>query len=197
MPLSPFSAFVTQFIVLQNRFQKQFGKWVAWGSLSLVLISALVVVLRYGFNTGSIALQESIMYNHAILFMLGIAYTYEQDKHVRVDVFYAQMNEYQQAWVNFLGTLILALPVMLFVIWSGWEYVATSWQIKESSTESGGLAYLYLLKTLILIMAGLVIMQSLAILAKSGLTLFSKAKLDIETDIESDIDTNLEIEGKL
>lgn len=193
MQLSAFSAFVTQFIVLQNRFQKQFGQWVAWGSLSLVLISALVVVLRYGFNTGSIALQESIMYNHAILFMLGIAYTYEQDKHVRVDVFYSQMNEYQQAWVNFLGTFLLALPVMLFVIWSGWEYVATSWQIQESSTESGGLAYLYLLKTLILIMAGLVIMQSLAVLAKSGLTLFSKPK----PKIKSDIDTNVENEGKL
>lgn len=193
MQLSAFSDFVTQFIVLQNRFQKQFGQWVAWGSLSLVLISALVVVLRYGFNTGSIALQESIMYNHAILFMLGIAYTYEQDKHVRVDVFYSQMNEYQQAWVNFLGTLLLALPVMLFVIWSGWEYVATSWQIQESSTESGGLAYLYLLKTLILIMAGLVIMQSLAVLAKSGLTLFSKPK----PKIKPDIDTNVENEGKL
>lgn len=193
MQLSAFSQFLTQFILRQNRFQKQFGKIVAWGSLSLVLITALVVILRYGFNTGSIALQESIMYNHAILFMLGIAYTYEQDKHVRVDVFYSQMNSRQKAWVNFLGTLFFALPVMGFIIWSGWDYVTTSWQIKEASGEAGGLAYLYMLKTLILIMAGLVIMQSLAILAQSGLTLFSHP----QPRIESDIDTNIETEGKL
>ncbi|BCN92387.1 C4-dicarboxylate ABC transporter substrate-binding protein [Thiomicrorhabdus immobilis] len=178
---------------MQNRFQKHFGKLVAWGSLSLVLITALVVILRYGFNSGSIALQESIMYNHAILFMLGIAYTYEQDKHVRVDVFYSQMHENQKAWVNFLGTLLFALPVMTFIIWSGWEYVSTSWQIREASGEAGGLAYLYMLKTLIIIMAGLVILQSLAVLAKSGLTLFS----DPHPRIESDIDTDIETEGKL
>ncbi|WP_237262088.1 TRAP transporter small permease subunit [Thiomicrorhabdus immobilis] len=193
MPLSNFSQFLTQFVLMQNRFQKHFGKLVAWGSLSLVLITALVVILRYGFNSGSIALQESIMYNHAILFMLGIAYTYEQDKHVRVDVFYSQMHENQKAWVNFLGTLLFALPVMTFIIWSGWEYVSTSWQIREASGEAGGLAYLYMLKTLIIIMAGLVILQSLAVLAKSGLTLFS----DPHPRIESDIDTDIETEGKL
>ncbi|WP_269471143.1 TRAP transporter small permease subunit [Thiomicrorhabdus aquaedulcis] len=78
---------LTQFIAYQNQFQLTLGKTVAWGSISLVAITALVVVLRYGFDTGSIALQEAVMYNHALLFMLGIAYTYQQDKHVRVDIF--------------------------------------------------------------------------------------------------------------
>ncbi|HHS99876.1 MAG TPA: TRAP transporter small permease subunit [Thiomicrospira sp.] len=193
MQSSAFSQFLTTFVRQQNHFQKQFGQWVAWGSLSLVLITALVVILRYGFNMGSIALQESIMYNHAIIFMLGIAYTYEQDKHIRVDVFYTQLNDNQKAWVNFLGTLIFALPVMAFIIWSGWEYVATSWQIKEASAEAGGLAYLYMLKTLIVIMAGLVSLQALSVLIQSALTLFIEPK----PIIESDIDTNIKTEGKL
>jgi len=181
------------FVIKQNHFQKNLGQVVAWGTLSLVLISALVVVLRYGFNEGSVALQESVMYNHAILFMLGIAYTYEQDKHVRVDVFYSQFNERQKAWTNLLGTLFFALPVMTFIIWSGWEYVTTSWQIQEGSAEAGGLAYLYILKTFILIMAGLVSLQALSILIQSALTLFSEATLIIE----SDADHNIETEGKL
>lgn len=181
------------FVIKQNHFQKRFGQAVAWTTLSLVFISALVVVLRYGFNAGSIALQESIMYNHAILFMLGIAYTYEQDKHVRVDVFYSQFDARKKAWVNFLGTLFFALPVMAFIIWSGWEYVSTSWQIKEGSGEAGGLAYLYMLKTLIIIMAGLVALQSLSVLIQSALTLFSEPAPEMEPDANHDIKT----EGKL
>jgi len=193
MPLSAFSQFLTTFVRQQNAFQKQLGQWVAWGSLSLVLITALVVILRYGFNMGSIALQESIMYNHAILFMLGIAYTYEQDKHVRVDVFYGQLDARKKAWVNFIGTIIFVLPVMAFIFWSGWEYVTTSWQIKEASGEAGGIAYLYMLKTLIVIMAGLVSLQAVSVLIQSVLTLFIKP----EPVIESDIETNIETEGKL
>jgi len=193
MQLSAFSDFLMAFVRHQNHFQKQLGQWVAWGSLSLVLISALVVILRYGFNTGSIALQESIMYNHAILFMLGIAYTYQQDQHVRVDVFYSQLNVQKKAWVNFLGTLFFALPVMIFIIWSGWDYVATSWQIKEGSAEAGGLAYLYALKALIIIMAGLVSLQTLSVLIQSAITLFIEPKVTVDSNESRHIET----EGKL
>lgn len=164
--------FVAAFVRRQNHLQNQLGRWIAWGNLSLVLIAALVVVLRYGFDTGSIAMQESVMYNHALLFMLGIAYTYQQDKHVRVDVFYANYTARTKDWVNFLGTLLLTLPAMSFIIWSGWDYVAVSWQIHERSGEAGGIAYLYLLKTLIILMAILVISQALSVACEAGLRLF-------------------------
>jgi len=193
----PLSQKLTYLVIKQNQFQKSLGQLVAWGTLSLVLISALVVVLRYGFNSGSIAMQESIMYNHAILFMLGIAYTYEQDKHVRVDVFYSLFNERKKAWVNFLGTIILALPVMSFIIWSSWDYVLTSWQIHEGSAEAGGLAYLYVLKTFIIIMAALVILQTLSVMLQSALTLFAGDKDHPAPVIPSDSDHNPETEGKL
>ena len=164
---------LSNFVHRQNTIQNQIGHGVAWLSLSLVLITALVVVLRYGFGTGSIALQESVMYNHAILFMLGIAYTYQQDQHVRVDVFYGQFSENRKAWVNLLGTLILTLPAMIFIIWSGWDYVAASWRIQESSAEAGGIAYLYLLKSLIIMMAILVISQALSVAAQAWLKIYA------------------------
>ncbi len=169
---------LNQFIQIQNRFQLQLGHIVAWGSLSLVVLTALVVILRYGFNTGSIAMQEAVMYNHAILFMLGIAYTYQQNQHVRVDVFYAQASTRRKAWINLIGVVLLAIPSMLFILWSGWDYVSASWAIQESSAEAGGIAYLYLLKSLILIMAGLVILQSLAVAAQAYLELFSNDKVE-------------------
>lgn len=188
MLLSP-TTLLTYFIRHQNHLQNQIGHVVAWASLVLVGITALVVILRYGFDTGSIALQESIMYAHAFLFMLGMAYTYQQDKHVRVDVFYAHYSIKKRAWVNLLGTLLMTLPTMAFILWSGWDYVAISWQIKETSAESAGIAYLYLLKSLILIMAILVIAQALSIAAQSWLTITNhNDKLPQEDD---------HLEGKL
>ncbi|VAW48083.1 TRAP dicarboxylate transporter, DctQ subunit, unknown substrate 6 [hydrothermal vent metagenome] len=190
MPLShPITLLLKHFIRYQNHLQNQIGHTVAWASLLLVGITALVVILRYGFDTGSIALQESIMYTHAFLFMLGMAYTYQQDKHVRVDVFYAHYSIKKRAWVNLLGTLFLTLPTMSFILWSGWDYVAISWEISETSAESNGIAYLYLLKTLILIMAVLVIAQALSIAAQAGLTLLSNQ--------ESLTEENDHLEGKL
>ena len=183
-------AFLANFIRRQNAFQIQFGNLVAWGSLTLVLITALVVILRYGFNTGSIAMQESIMYNHAILFMLGVAYTYTQNQHVRVDVFYGQFSEYRKAWVNLLGSVFFTLPVMIYIFWSGWDYVAMIWKIQETSAEAGGIEYLYMLKSLILIMAVLVILQAMAIIANSYLTLFSPPA-------EKEKESSVEEEGKL
>jgi len=195
MPLSTCTtALLTTFVQRQNKIQNQFGQWVAWMSLALVLITALVVILRYGFNTGSIALQESVMYAHATLFMLGIAYTYQKDQHVRVDVFYGQFSEQRKAWINLIGTLLFTLPAMIFIIWAGWDYVATSWKIQESSAEAGGIAYLYILKTLIPIMSALVILQALSVAAQSWLTLNSD-KADSTPISVSPTDENSE--GKL
>jgi TRAP-type mannitol/chloroaromatic compound transport system permease small subunit len=182
------SIVIHAFITQQNRLQNALGRWVAWGTISLVFITALVVVLRYGFATGSIALQEAIMYNHALLFMLGIAYTYQQDKHVRVDIFYVNGSVRYRAWVNLLGTLLFTLPVMGFILWAGWDYVAASWSVFETSTEGSGIAYLYLLKSVILVMAVLVALQGIAVAAQAWLTLLSAShEQDCDTHSATDL----------
>ena len=56
------------------------------------------------------------------------------------------------------------MPVCLFIAWSSWDYVLTSWSYLESSPEAGGLPWIYLLKTLILLMPVLVLAQGLAAL---------------------------------
>ena len=179
------ASFLASFVRHQNSLQNRLGQVISWANLSLVLISALVVILRYGFDTGSIALQESVMYNHAFLFMLGIAYTYQLDKHVRVDVFYASYSERRKAWVNLLGTLLFTLPAMTFIIWAGWDYVAVSWRIQESSAEAGGIAYLYLLKSLIIIMAALVISQALSVASQAGLQLFAPSYATLQESADN------------
>jgi TRAP-type mannitol/chloroaromatic compound transport system permease small subunit len=52
----------------------------------MVIITCVVVTARYLFNVGSIGLQESVMYMHGAVFMLGIAVTLKEQGHVRVEV---------------------------------------------------------------------------------------------------------------
>lgn len=152
------------------------GRFLAWFTLFIVVITFLVVVLRYGFDIGSIALQESITYFHAFVFMLGAAYTLKHDGHVRVDIFYRNMTATKKAWIDFLGTLLLLFPVCLFILISSWDYVFTSWSLLEESGEAGGLAYVYILKTTLLLMPLLLMFQGLVIILKNLLTIKEKAE---------------------
>ena len=147
------------------------GRFIAWFTLLIVIITFLVVILRYGFDIGSIALQESISYFHAFIFMLGAAYTLKHDGHVRVDIFYRNMSETKKAWVDLFGTLFLLFPVCLFILFSSWDYVFTSWTLLEQSGEAGGLAYVYILKTALLIMPVLLMLQGAALVMKNLLIL--------------------------
>jgi TRAP-type mannitol/chloroaromatic compound transport system permease small subunit len=145
-----------------DQFAVRVGRTAAWLALALVLVTFSVVVLRYGFDIGSIALQESILYLHASLFLLGAAYTLKMDGHVRVDIVYQRLSARGQALVNLLGALLLLLPVCTFLLWISWDYVATAWSLHEGSPEAGGLPYVYLLKTLIPLAAGLLILQAIS-----------------------------------
>lgn len=139
------------------------GRLVSWLVLAMVLVMFCVVVLRYVFDMGWIALQESISYFHSIVFLIGAAYTLQQDAHVRVDIFYSRLNETGKAWVDLLGHVFILMPVMLFIIWVSWPYVMNAWDVQESSREAGGLPGIYLIKSLILIMAALLIVQASAL----------------------------------
>ena len=137
------------------------GLLVSWLSLAMVLVTFFVVTLRYVFDTGSIALQESITYLHASIFLVGAAWTLQQDAHVRVDIFYNNFSSETRAWIDFLGSLFLLLPVMVFISWVSWDYISDSWAVTEGSREAGGLAGVYLLKTLILVFTALLILQGI------------------------------------
>ncbi|WP_133512301.1 TRAP transporter small permease subunit [Candidatus Thiosymbion oneisti] len=144
------------------------GRLVSWLSFFMVLIAFLVVVLRYVFDLGWIAMQESVTYMHAALFTLGAAYTLRRNGHVRVDIFYQKLSRRGRAWVDLLGTLLLLIPVCIFIAWVGWDYVRKSWEVMEGSREAGGIPAVYLLKTLMIVMPALVLIQGLAWILRTG-----------------------------
>ncbi|MDX1455470.1 MAG: TRAP transporter small permease subunit [Gammaproteobacteria bacterium] len=143
------------------------GRAAAWLLLPLLAVMCAVVLLRYFFNTGSVALQELVVYLHASVFMLALAWTLQTDQHVRVDVFYREFTPRRKAMVDLLGTVLFLLPVSGLVLVHGSEYALASWQALEGSRESGGLPFLYLLKTVIPLSALLLLLQGLCIALRS------------------------------
>jgi len=143
------------------------GRVISWATLLMVLITFLVVILRYVFDLGWIALQESVDYLHAAVFMLGAAYTMKHRGHVRVDIFYQKMSPGSRAWVDVLGTLLLLFPVCVFIFWISWEYVSNSWAVLEGSPEAGGLPGVFLLKSLLLLLPLTLGLQGIAALLRS------------------------------
>jgi TRAP-type mannitol/chloroaromatic compound transport system permease small subunit len=136
------------------------GRAVSWLTLLLTLLAFGIVVLRYGFNLGWIWLQESVTYLHALVFMVAAAWALQTDDHVRVDIFYRGRSERYRNWVDLVGTLVLLLPFCLFLLLIGWDYVAASWANREASREAGGLPLVWLLKSLILVLPALLLLQS-------------------------------------
>jgi TRAP-type mannitol/chloroaromatic compound transport system permease small subunit len=129
----------------------------------VVLLCFGLVAARYGFGKGSVAVQEAMLWLHACVFMLGMAWALRHDRHVRVDVLYARLSPRARAWIEVGGHLLLLLPFALFLLWISLDYVAASWQVRESSREPGGLPGVFLLKSLIPLSAWLLAVQSLAL----------------------------------
>ena len=150
-----------------NLINRVIGETVSWLTLLMVLVTVLVVVLRYGFNIGFIWMQESVRFMYSAVFLFCAGYTLFKDKHVRVDVLYLSLSERKKAIVDLLGSIFLLLPVCFVIFYYSWSYVLNSWQQLEGSTEERGLHLVFLMKTFIWLFAILVSMQSLATIINS------------------------------
>lgn len=140
----------------------------------MVAITVVIVVLRRGFNIGSIALQEAVIYLHAWVFLVAMAYTFKADAQVRVDIFYRRFSPQQKAWVNALGGLVLLLPLCTVLLVTSGQYALRSWQIGETSAEAGGLPLVYLLKTMLPLAAALLLVQCLSDVMANTLRLIGR-----------------------
>ena len=144
------------------------GHAAAWLTLFMVIVTFVIVVMRYLFGSGLIWLQESLTWMHAVVFMVGAAYTLRRDEHVRVDVFYRDMSETRRAWVDLVGVLIFIFPLCGLLFFESFDYVVDSWSTREVSRNAGGLPYpaVPLLKSVLLLMPIGVSLQGVSMLAE-------------------------------
>ena len=151
------------------------GDAARWFALGLVIVTATVVIQRYVFGVASTKLQESVIYLHALLFLLSAGSTLLADGHVRVDIIYAKLTERGKAWTDLIGTYLGLFPMVLLILWVSTPYINASWRILERSRESDGLPLVFVLKTAIPLFAVLMILQGLASAMRAALTISGKA----------------------
>ena len=71
-----------------NLFPFFFGNISSWLILLMIFLSSMIVILRYVFEIGVVAMQELLVYSHGMLFLFYAALALKDDAHVRVCLLY-------------------------------------------------------------------------------------------------------------
>ncbi|MDI3323667.1 TRAP transporter small permease subunit [Pontibacterium granulatum] len=132
-----------------DRFIQRIGLTVAWVYVALVLVIILQVILRKGFASGLIALEELQWHLYAVGVMFGLSYAQTTNSHIRVDLFYSKFRAKTKHLIEIIGILVLVLPFIAIVFFHSLDFVADSWRINEHSDAPSGLPWRWLIKSTI------------------------------------------------
>ena len=117
----------------------------------MVILMIVIIVARYFLGIGLTGIQELVMYIHALVFLGCVGYVQYKDEHVRVDIFYRDAANKYKNKVNLIFGILFLTPMIFVIGYFSIDLIEMSWKIKEISTEAGGLNYVYIQKTLILL----------------------------------------------
>ena len=159
-----------------DNLNEKVGLGIAWLTTLLVLVVCYDVFTRYLLKNSSVAVQELEWHLFAMIFLIGAAYSFKHNKHVRVDVLYTNFTPKTQALVNFIGSLLFLVPFALVVIWSSRNFVINSFNMGEISPDPGGLPARYILKSMIPLGFFLLLLQGLSLSCQSLLTLLGEGE---------------------
>ena len=144
-----------------DQLNKRIGQTAIWLLPLMICLAFAIVVLRYGFNYGRVDMQEGVVYLHVFILSLCMGYTMRLEGHVRVDVFYNRLQEKTKTKIDLVGNLIFLLPTCAAIVFYSIDYVATSWHLLERSQEAAGLPFIFVLKTMVPVMAALLLWQGM------------------------------------
>ncbi|MDD1795182.1 C4-dicarboxylate ABC transporter [Enterovibrio norvegicus] len=134
---------------LINRIADALG-WIASSLFLLLMLNVFYnVVMRYAFDSVSIALQEMEWHLFSAVFLLGVPYAVKAGGHVRIDVLYERWSEKTQALVDLLGCVLFLMPFAVLIVYFGIDFANESLQLGESSGDPGGLPHRWIIKAMI------------------------------------------------
>ena len=148
------------------------GHSISWLWLVLLATIILNVVLRYVFGEGRIEFEELQWHLYSAGFLLGIGYTFQVDRHVRVDVLHERLPQRIQAWLELYGILLCALPFTTLILIFTLPFVQVSFQLGEVSPSPGGLPYRWLIKSFLFIGFVLLFLAAVSRLTRVWVFLF-------------------------
>lgn len=169
-----------------DRLSDLVGRATAWLAALMIFIGAANAVLRYlsrdlGIHMGGNAALEAQWYLFSLMFLLGAAWTLQQNAHVRVDVLYGRLTPRKRAIIDLLGGILFLLPFCIFALTVSGPTVWNSWEVREISQDPGGLPR-YPIKAVILVGFVLLALQGVSEVIKSAARLAGKLPFADEPD---------------
>lgn len=140
------------FATLGDRLLRGFSALAAACLLALALLQFGIIAGRMLTPLDYLWMQEAVVYLHAATVVLAIAWTFRRDRHVRVDVVSERLTPALQKWLTVVFC-ILAACASLWLLYLCVPYAASSWAIGEGSREVGGLPGIFIIKSLLPLLA--------------------------------------------
>ncbi len=154
-----------------------FGRVGSWAGLFLVIVVIYDVISRYAgvpkpFGLNSTQIQESEYWLHSILFTLMLGYAYQRQAHVRIDLIRERLSLRKKYLIEMLGCLMFLIPYSLIGFYFSYNNAYTSFLEGEVSKSVIGWSNIWILKTTIPIMFGLLFLAGISgfIRSVAGLT---------------------------
>jgi TRAP-type mannitol/chloroaromatic compound transport system permease small subunit len=122
------------------------GRAASWLWLVLLLVIVGNVLLRYVFGEGRVELEELQWHLYSLGFLFGLAYAFQADAHIRVDVLSERFTPRTRAWLELYGLLLALLPFLALILIYSVPFVWQSFALSEVSQAAGGLPMRWAIK---------------------------------------------------
>ncbi len=151
-----------------------FVKKICISLITILAVSEMTtVILRYVYGVGFLKLHDIALYSFSCLVVFSIVYTFGLNEHVRVDVFREKQTQKTKQIVDCVSIVFFLIPFFSLILYYVWPDIIYSWSIYEGSRETGGLAGLFIVKSMVPAVCVLLIIQGLVVLFNRGLYLFT------------------------
>ena len=118
---------------------ERLGKAMGWFILAAVIVSSVNALIRFSFNRSSNAWLELQWYLFGAVVLLGCAYTFKANEHIRIDILSSRLSKRTRDWIDVMGHLVFLMPLCIIIMWLGWPFFLRSFAQGEVSSSAGGL----------------------------------------------------------
>ncbi len=152
-----------------DKIEKSIGRLVDGVGLILTILLILLVLnvsfdvmMRYLFHASSVGMQEMEWHLFSVIILFGVGVALKHEAHVRVDFIYDRLPVKTKAIINITGTLLFLMPLALLIFFGSFEFVHDAYITHEISEDPGGLAYRWIIKSMIPLAFGFLLMSAVA-----------------------------------
>ena len=148
-----------KFLLSIDKISTWVGHAFSWLIVGLTLFVSWEVFSRYALDAPHAWAYDAMIMMYGSLFMMAGAYTLAKSGHVRGDVLYGFFRPRTQATLDLILYVVFFVPGVIALAWSGYDYAAESWAIREHSSVMAEGPPIYPFKTIIPIAGAILLLQ--------------------------------------